>query len=101
MPRDPRQGPLTRRLRLDPQRSGDEGSRADTGLEIAFRQQLRVGVEDREAGNFQLRSERAAGGNLLAGGEVAAQDGIAKACVDLAVQGHVSRAVNGDNRKDS
>jgi hypothetical protein len=83
------------------QRGRDEGAGADTTFKKALGEELRVGVEDREAGDFQLGGESAAGGNLLAGGEVAAENGLAKTGVDLAMEGRGGLAVDGDDGDDS
>ena len=83
------------------ERGGDEGAGADAAFEVALGEELCVGVEDGEAGDFELGSESAAGGDLLACGEVAAVDRVAKTSVDLAMEGHRGLAVDGDDGYDS
>ena len=80
---------------------GDKGAGTDTGFEVALGEQLRVGIEDGETGDFEFGGEGAAGGHLLARGQIAAQDRVTEAGIDLTVQGHVGSAIDGDNRKDS
>ena len=83
------------------QRSGDVGSGANAALKIALGEELGVGVEDGEAGDFKLGGERAAGGNLLARGEIAAQDGVAKPGIDLAMERRGRIAVEGNDGKEA
>lgn len=66
--------------------TGDECSCAHTGFEITFGEELGVGGEDGNTGDAQFGSESTGGGDLLAGGEVAADDSGAEAVVDLAVE---------------
>jgi hypothetical protein len=80
---------------------GDEGAGSDTAFKKALGEELRVGVEDGEAGDFELGGESAAGGHLLSGGEVAAENSLAKAGVDLAMEGRGGLAVDGDDGDDS
>ena len=68
------------------QRRGDERARTDSGFEITFGEQLCIGVEDGKTGDAQLGCELAAGENLFARPQVAAQDGRAIAVIDLLVE---------------
>ena len=79
----------------------NKGAGADATLEEALGEELGVGVEDGEAGDFQHCGQSAAGGDLLAGSEVAAEDGFAKTGVDLAMERRGGLAVNGDDGDDS
>ncbi len=83
------------------QGAGDECAGSDAALEIALGEELRVGVEDREAGDAQFCSEFTAGGDALTGAEVAAQDRRAVAVVNLLVQRVCRPAVDGDYRQNS
>jgi hypothetical protein len=83
------------------QRRGYEGSSADAALEVAFGEELGIGVEDGEAGDGEFGCESAAGGDLLAGSEIAAENGVAEARVNLAVEGGVGFAIDGDDRDDA
>ena len=80
------------------ERTGDERSSADAGPEIAFGEELSIGRKDGNARDAEFGSESAGGGNLLAGGEVAADDGGAEAVVDLPVEGTGGFAIDEDER---
>jgi hypothetical protein len=68
------------------QRRGDKRAGTHARFEVALGEQLRIGIEDREAGYAQFDGELAAGENLLSRTEVAAQDGGAVAIVNLFVE---------------
>jgi hypothetical protein len=83
------------------ERSADEGAGSDATFKVALGEELGVGVEDGEAGDFQFRGEGATGGDLLTGGEVATENCVAESGVDLTVEGCGGLAVDGDDGDDS
>jgi hypothetical protein len=80
---------------------GDKGAGADAAFEVALGEELRIGIEDGKAGDGEFGGEGAAGGNLLAGGEIAAKDGVAEACVDLAMEGGGGLTIDRDDGDDA
>ena len=60
------------------QRCGNKRAGTGAGFEVAFSEQLGIGVEDREAGNAQFRGEFTAGEDLLAWPKVAVPSTLAR-----------------------
>jgi len=82
------------------ERCGDEGAGADFTGEVALGEKLRVGVENRETGDAELRGQLAGGGNAFGGAQLAAQNGGAKAIIDLLMERVCGIAVDGEKGKE-
>ena len=82
-------------------KTGNHGPGANPALEIAFRQQLGVGIQDREPRPPQFSRQQSGGRNSLPWAEAARNDRGAVCIIDLSMQSFRSLAVDRDHGNNS